>query len=86
MVDKRKDQDISFTTAQQTVINSLVKSEKRMSMVIGLVLGFVLNTVSAIAIALTCVEVSRAGLIDNAVEQTLDKYITETRDMRKLYE
>lgn len=86
MVDKRKDQDVSFTTAQQTIINNFVRSEKRMAMLIGLVLGFVLNTISAVAIALTCVEVSRAGLIDNAVERTLHEYIAETRDMRQTIE
>lgn len=86
MVDKRKDQDISFTTAQQTIINNFVRSEKRTAMLIGLVLGFILNTVSAVAIALTCVEVSRAGLIDNAVERTLNEYIQDTKEMRKIYE
>ena len=84
MVGKRKNSSLSLTPVQQDIINNFVRAEKRSAMLIGLVVGFILNTVLAVTLVIVQSEIdyrnSQVG-IDQAVKAKIAEINTKLETM-----
>jgi hypothetical protein len=84
MADKPKDKidnPVYLNATQQHFVSSVLTATRYSAFFWGVLLGFILNALSAVAIGLCYIEVSKSGLIDSAVEHRLVDMADELSDM-----
>lgn len=86
MVGKRKNFSLSLTPVQQEIINNFVRAEKRSALLLGLIIGFILNTVLAVTLVSVQSEIdyrnSQMG-IDDVVKAKIAEINTKLETMEQ---
>ncbi len=86
MVYQREDKGVHFSPSQETLMRLLVSQASTSSFWRGIIAGFLMSCALITVSGLLYIEVSRAGLVDRAVEESLVNLTEETIRMRNAFE